>query len=72
MRSAETHGIKLPVVTPEKIPYVKIDKELSIENDLWPERINFWNTLAEDFGFDWPSGISTANPEKNILQELYQ
>jgi carboxylesterase type B len=43
-------------VTSDKIPFVDIDVISKNEDNLWPDRTQFWDKLSTDYGFDWPSG----------------
>uniref|UniRef100_A0AC34FAY6 Carboxylic ester hydrolase n=1 Tax=Panagrolaimus sp. ES5 TaxID=591445 RepID=A0AC34FAY6_9BILA len=40
--------------TPNKTPYVEIDANTKINNNLWADRIEFWENHSKKFGFDWP------------------
>uniref|UniRef100_A0AC34QI17 Chromo domain-containing protein n=1 Tax=Panagrolaimus sp. JU765 TaxID=591449 RepID=A0AC34QI17_9BILA len=63
-------GLDLPLVTPNKIPFIKFGKSIvSLGEDLWPERLAFWDQMAEEFGYDWVTGTWTT-PEKQAKFEL--
>ncbi|KAE9547531.1 hypothetical protein FO519_009258 [Halicephalobus sp. NKZ332] len=42
-----------------KIPFTYITSDISLKEDLWPERVEFWNQIMEEFGFDWVTAKST-------------
>lgn len=42
-------------VTEESIPFINIGKVAELKANLWPERLKFWDDLASEFGYDWPS-----------------
>ena len=54
---AVTHEIRLNSVTPQSIPFLDIGITPANYDNLWPERLYFWDKLISDFGYDWPSGI---------------
>ena len=33
--------------------YVEIDAQSQILDNLWADRVAFWDQLAADYGFDW-------------------
>ena len=35
------------------VPFAYIRSDISLENNLWPERIDFWNQIMEEYDFDW-------------------
>ncbi|KAE9546937.1 hypothetical protein FO519_009852, partial [Halicephalobus sp. NKZ332] len=44
-----------PKTTDKKIPFIKIGNTVELKEDLWPERLKFWDDLAKEFGYDSPS-----------------
>uniref|UniRef100_A0AC35F7B4 Carboxylic ester hydrolase n=1 Tax=Panagrolaimus sp. PS1159 TaxID=55785 RepID=A0AC35F7B4_9BILA len=48
-------NIKVPPInTLNKTPYVEINANTKIMDNLWEDRIKFWNLHSKKFGFDWP------------------
>lgn len=46
-------GQTLPKVENGKIPFIQINGNPSIGENLWPERLEFWNNMVKEFNFDW-------------------
>uniref|UniRef100_A0AC34FB27 Carboxylic ester hydrolase n=1 Tax=Panagrolaimus sp. ES5 TaxID=591445 RepID=A0AC34FB27_9BILA len=46
----------LPRVSPTTAPFVDINLINSIHRDMEPQILQFWDSLGNEFGFDWPSG----------------
>uniref|UniRef100_A0A7E4W4G9 Carboxylic ester hydrolase n=2 Tax=Panagrellus redivivus TaxID=6233 RepID=A0A7E4W4G9_PANRE len=43
-----------------KIPFLHVDvPRITVEPDLWSDRVAFWDALANKYGFDWPLGRET-------------
>ena len=59
----KTGEITLKKVENEKIPFARITSEISLEGDLWPERIEFWDSINDQYGFDWVTGKWTREIE---------
>uniref|UniRef100_A0AC34FBK2 Carboxylesterase type B domain-containing protein n=1 Tax=Panagrolaimus sp. ES5 TaxID=591445 RepID=A0AC34FBK2_9BILA len=53
--------IEAALVTTDKIPFVDINKISKAEDNLWPDRTQFWDQLAAEHGFDWPTGRDATN-----------
>ncbi|KAE9549034.1 hypothetical protein FO519_007748 [Halicephalobus sp. NKZ332] len=41
-------------ITDKKIPFIQVGNVTELKEDLWPERLKFWDDLAKEFGYDWP------------------
>uniref|UniRef100_A0A914XVY9 Carboxylesterase type B domain-containing protein n=1 Tax=Panagrolaimus superbus TaxID=310955 RepID=A0A914XVY9_9BILA len=54
-------NLKVPSInTPNKIPYIEIDVNTKINDNLWEDRIEFWDRHSKKFGFDWPQNRKVA------------
>jgi carboxylesterase type B len=42
-----------PLNTPNKTPYIDINAKIQIKENLWEDRIGFWEKHSKKFGFDW-------------------
>uniref|UniRef100_A0AC34QQE0 Carboxylic ester hydrolase n=2 Tax=Panagrolaimus sp. JU765 TaxID=591449 RepID=A0AC34QQE0_9BILA len=51
-----TSDFAVPAAMADKVPFVDISGNPRLGKDLWPDRVAFWDKLAQDYGFDWPSG----------------
>uniref|UniRef100_A0A914P5N3 Carboxylic ester hydrolase n=1 Tax=Panagrolaimus davidi TaxID=227884 RepID=A0A914P5N3_9BILA len=48
-------NLEVPTLkTPNKTPYIEINENSKINDDLWADRIEFWETHSKKFGFDLP------------------
>ncbi|KAE9549831.1 hypothetical protein FO519_006965 [Halicephalobus sp. NKZ332] len=47
------NGKELPKVGKNKIPFLHINENPFIGEDLWPERLEFWNSMAKEYNYDW-------------------
>ena len=47
---------EVPKVENNKIPFVRVNQNAKIEEDIWTEKLKFWDSLKNEYGFDWPSG----------------
>ncbi|KAE9553470.1 hypothetical protein FO519_003299, partial [Halicephalobus sp. NKZ332] len=53
-----TSDFEVPQVKGGKAPFVDVKPNSEIGNDLWPDRVGFWDR-QQQFGFDWPSGLES-------------
>ncbi|KAE9549262.1 hypothetical protein FO519_007527 [Halicephalobus sp. NKZ332] len=56
----KTEEISFNKVEKRKIPFVHIGSESLSKENLWTERLRFWDNIMKEFGFDWVSGKWTG------------
>ncbi|KAE9549775.1 hypothetical protein FO519_007004 [Halicephalobus sp. NKZ332] len=59
--------LEVPKTEKNKVPFIQVNQNPKIGNDLWKEKLEFWNNLAEEFGFDWPSAKWIGKEDKDEL-----
>ncbi|KAE9547609.1 hypothetical protein FO519_009179 [Halicephalobus sp. NKZ332] len=47
--------LTVPRVTEKKIPFIQFGNTMELKEDLWPERLKFWDDLTKEFGYDCPA-----------------
>uniref|UniRef100_A0A914XY06 Carboxylesterase type B domain-containing protein n=1 Tax=Panagrolaimus superbus TaxID=310955 RepID=A0A914XY06_9BILA len=58
-------GLKVPSLnTPNQTPYVEIDANTKINDNLWADRIEFWDIHSKKFGYDWPQTRKIENRDE--------
>uniref|UniRef100_A0AC34RN58 Carboxylesterase type B domain-containing protein n=1 Tax=Panagrolaimus sp. JU765 TaxID=591449 RepID=A0AC34RN58_9BILA len=61
-------NLPIPPVTAEKTPYIEFGTSgITVKEDLWPERLAFWDDLAKEYGFDWVTASWTSQDTRNEL-----
>lgn len=67
---AKTGNITLEKVKGNKVPFAYLQTDISLEENLWPERANFWNEIMNKYKFDWVSAKWTKPTLNSIIQWL--
>ncbi|KAI1706995.1 carboxylesterase family domain-containing protein [Ditylenchus destructor] len=50
-----------PRTTPKKLQYAAILVEPEARNGLWQDRLNFWNNITKEYGFDMVRGLPVSH-----------
>jgi carboxylesterase type B len=54
------------VTSNSKLPYIEINVDSKLKENLWPERLQFWDKMAKDFGYDWPEMQYSTNSANKL------
>ena len=46
--------LQVPKITGNTLDNIQINPVSSIQQDFWRDRIDFWDYIAETYGYDWP------------------
>uniref|UniRef100_A0AC34RHI0 Carboxylic ester hydrolase n=1 Tax=Panagrolaimus sp. JU765 TaxID=591449 RepID=A0AC34RHI0_9BILA len=57
----------VPQIKANEIPFIRINVKPNLEENLWADRLEFWDQHSKKYGFDWPSGTKVIKTGKDEL-----
>jgi len=57
----------IPKIGNNDFPVIRVNQNPKLEKNLWNDKLEFWDNLRDEFGYDWPSARWT---KKRVKEEL--